>query len=57
MTYSPDYRLRLVFLPSYSADLNSIENCWAIIKARLKKVGKKFDNFDHALNQVLSVYL
>jgi transposase len=48
---------RLVFLPPYSPDLNPIENCWAIIKARLKKIGKQFDNFDRALNQVLSVYL
>ncbi|MDD2814119.1 MAG: transposase [Thiotrichaceae bacterium] len=30
---------RLVFLPAYSPDLNPIENCWAIIKARLKKLG------------------
>ncbi|MDD2814936.1 MAG: transposase [Thiotrichaceae bacterium] len=47
---------RLVFLPAYSPDLNPIENCWAIIKARLKKIGKQFDNFNHALDYVLSVY-
>jgi transposase len=48
---------RLVFLPPYSPDLNPIENCCAIIKVRLKKIGQPFDNFDHALNQVLSIYL
>ncbi|MDD2817129.1 MAG: transposase, partial [Thiotrichaceae bacterium] len=47
---------RLVFLPAYSPDLNPIENCWAIIKARLKKIGKQFDNFNCALDYVLSVY-
>lgn len=29
---------RLLFLPAYSPDLNPIENYWAIIKAKIKKV-------------------
>lgn len=29
---------RLLFLPTYSPDLNPIENYWAIIKAKIKKV-------------------
>lgn len=47
---------RLIFLPPYSPDLNPIENRWAIIKALIKKIIKQFDDFNQAIDHVLSVY-
>jgi transposase len=39
----------VLFLPPYSPDLNPIENFWAWLKSRLRKVLTSFDNFDEAL--------
>ena len=39
----------LLFLPPYSPDLNPIENYWAWLKARLRKILPSFDSFDNAL--------
>lgn len=47
---------QLIFLPPYSPDLNPIEKWWAIIKARVKKIVKQFDDFNQALDHVLTVY-
>ena len=46
----------LIFLPLYSPDLNPIEKWWAVIKARVKKIVKQFDDFNQALDHVLTVY-
>jgi len=32
-----DHGHRLLFLPAYSPDLNPIEQCWANLKAKIKK--------------------
>lgn len=50
-----DAKCSLKFLPSYSPDLNPIENYWAVIKARIKKIKKKFENINEAIDQVLQV--
>lgn len=42
----------LIFLPTYSPDLNPIENYWAIAKARLKNVSKTNPVFFDAINTV-----
>jgi transposase len=47
---------QLIFLPPYSPDLNPIEKWWAVIKARVKKIVKQFDDFNQALDHVLTVY-
>lgn len=39
----------LLFLPPYSPDLNPIENSWAWLKSRLRKILPRFDSFDDAL--------
>jgi len=40
---------RVIFLPPYSPELNLIENFWAWLKGKLKKVLRDFDCFDDAL--------
>lgn len=39
----------LIFLPPYSPDLNPIENFWAWLKTKLRKILKDYDFFDEAL--------
>ena len=41
---------KIIFLPPYSPDLNPIENLWANIKARVRKVAKYIDDFHEAIN-------
>jgi transposase len=43
------YGHRIIFLPPYSPELNKIENFWAWLKGKLKKVIHNFDDFDEAL--------
>jgi len=40
----------ILFLPPYSPDLNPIENLWANIKARTKKLKRTCDNFHQAID-------
>lgn len=42
----------LLFLPPYSPDLNPIENYWAIIKAKLRKIIQNYNNLFDALRAV-----
>ena len=39
----------ILFLPPYSPDLNPIENFWAWLKQRLRKILPNYDHFDDAL--------
>lgn len=39
----------LLFLPPYSPDLNPIENFWAWLKSRMRKILNQFKSFDDAL--------
>lgn len=39
----------LIFLPPYSPELNPIEHFWAWLKAKLRSILARFDNFDDAL--------
>lgn len=39
----------ILFLPPYSPELNPIENFWAWLKQRLRKILPAYDNFDNAL--------
>lgn len=43
---------RLLYLPTYSPDFNPIENTWAIIKARIKKIKHQFEHFYDAIDYV-----
>ena len=47
-----DYGHQLLFLPPYSPDLNPIENYWAILKRKLRKVVANFQNLFDALAAV-----
>ena len=40
---------KVVFLPPYSPELNPIENFWAWLKSRLRKVLPYFDDLDSAI--------
>ncbi len=42
----------LLFLPPYSPDLNPIENYWAIIKAKLRKIIQNYNSLFDALSAV-----
>lgn len=46
---------RLVFLPPYSPDLNPIENYWAVLKKRIKKIRHKFLNFIDAIDEAICI--
>ena len=43
----------LVYLPTYSLDLNSIEHCWANFKNYLRKIIKNFVNFKDAITEAM----
>ena len=43
---------QLLFLPPYSPDLNPIENDWAILKGKLRKIVANFQNLFDALAAV-----
>jgi len=43
----------LVYLPTYSPDLNSIEHCWANFKNYLRKIIKNFVNFKDAITEAM----
>ena len=45
----------VLFLPPYSPDLNPIENKWAWLKNRIRKVLPDFDSFDLAVRDCFQV--
>lgn len=46
---------KIMFLPTYSPDLNPIEHHWFKIKNMIKKTVNKFTDFFQTVNYVLSV--
>lgn len=49
------YGHSIVFLPPYSPELNPIENFWAWLKNRLRKIISGFPTFDLALSDCFNV--
>ncbi len=41
---------KILFLPPYSPDLNPIENYWAVIKSRIKKLKSTCKDFQKAID-------
>jgi transposase len=52
-TISTFYGLRIIWLPPYSPDLNSIEKLWANLKRWLKSFASSFDSIQHAISHYL----
>ena len=46
---------RILFLPTYSPDLNPIENKWAIVKARIRKHREPEQPLEEILDEVLTM--
>ena len=46
------FSCRLLFLPPYSPDLNPIEQFWAIIKAKIKKIADGMKSLSECVEQV-----
>jgi transposase len=44
---------QVVYLPSYSPDLNRIEKCWAWLKSRIRKCLDQFDCLRDAMEHIL----
>ena len=49
------YGHRNIFLPPYSPEHNEVENFWAWLKCKLKKVVHEYDHFDEALSYCFNV--
>jgi len=49
-----EHNIRLIFLPPYSPDLNSIEKYWANVKRRLRLHMHKFTTFWDALSHAFN---
>ncbi len=45
----------LLYQPSYSPDLNPIENQWAVLKRKFRKYKHKFENFNDAVDYAFQV--
>lgn len=49
-----DARCHLLFLPTYSPDLNPIENCWHKVKATLRPLLQNgYENFQNLIGDVV----
>jgi transposase len=46
---------KILFLFLYSPDFNPIENYWAVLKARLKKIKNQCNNFYKAINLAFQI--
>lgn len=44
---------RVLYLPSYSPDLNKIEHCWSYLKSRIRKQLAQFNCLRDAMEDVL----
>jgi len=44
---------KLLYLPTYSPDLNPIENYWAVMKKMIRKIRDQYENIGEAMDVVL----
>jgi transposase len=45
---------KLLYLPTYSPDLNPIEHCWYPLKVAIKKANKIFIDFEQSMRYIFS---
>ena len=51
-----DKGCHLLYLPTYSPDLNPVENEWAILKARIRKHKRPGQSLEEIIEEVFRMY-
>jgi len=55
--YAWIYKVKIIFLPPYSPDLNPIEQIWANLKRFLRNYGKMFQSIEYGIYWYFCVVL
>ena len=50
-TEAAKYGIKIIYLPAYSPDFNSIEKFWANLKRNIRKIIKKVENLQTAITE------
>jgi len=56
MKIADEHKIRLIFQPKYSPDLNKIEHFWAWLKGKLKNILKNYPTLEDAICYAFKFY-